>query len=202
MRMDAGQGPQQVTFGGVSEMEDANLQAAIASSMNTKSTMDRNWEPIARVDQRAREKDQPTGLRNIGNTCYFNSLLQVYYTLPSFVKKILEFEVEQLPDPDEEAKNQQQAAAPAQDAASAAQDGEPAAASKDTSNVLRKKLVKSGMKLIHELQILFTTMALGKKKYLDPSGVLQSVVDDQGDQVAIGEEKDISEYNSILLTRI
>ena len=32
--------------------------------------------------------------------------------------------------------------------------------------------------------------------------MLESVVDDQGDQVAIGEEKDISEYNSILLTRI
>lgn len=45
-------------------------------------------------------------------------------------------------------------------------------------------------------------MAVGKKKYLDPSGVLQSVLDDQGDQVAIGEEKDISEYNQVLLTRI
>lgn len=58
------------------------------------------------------------------------------------------------------------------------------------------------MKLIHELQILFASMALGKKKYLDPNGVLKAVVDDQGDQVAIGDEKDISEYNSILLTRI
>ena len=58
------------------------------------------------------------------------------------------------------------------------------------------------MKLISELQKLFATMALGKKKYLDPSGVLQSVLDDQGDQVAIGDEKDISEYNSMLLTRI
>lgn len=45
-------------------------------------------------------------------------------------------------------------------------------------------------------------MALGKKKYLDPSGVLESVLDNQGDQVAIGEEKDISEYNGLLLTRI
>ena len=45
-------------------------------------------------------------------------------------------------------------------------------------------------------------MALGNKKYLDPNGVLKSVLDNQGDQVAIGEEKDISEYNSILLTRI
>ena len=56
--------------------------------------MDRNYEPIARVDQRIREKNQPTGLRNIGNTCYFNSLLQVYYTLPDFVTKILTFQVE------------------------------------------------------------------------------------------------------------
>lgn len=55
------------------------------------------------------------------------------------------------------------------------------------------------MRLIHELQILFATLALGKKKYLDPSGVLESVLDDQGDQVAIGEEKDISEYNTVLL---
>lgn len=58
------------------------------------------------------------------------------------------------------------------------------------------------MKLIHELQNLFATMALGKKKYLDPSGVLESVLDDQGDQVTVGEEKDISEYNLILLQRI
>ena len=49
------------------------------------------------------------------------------------------------------------------------------------NSVLRKKLVKSGMKLIQELQILFTSMALGNKKYLDPSGVLESVLDDQGD---------------------
>lgn len=45
-------------------------------------------------------------------------------------------------------------------------------------------------------------MAVGSKKYLDPNGVLESVLDDQGDQVAIGEEKDIAEYNSMLLTRI
>lgn len=45
-------------------------------------------------------------------------------------------------------------------------------------------------------------MAVGKKKYLDPSGVLSSVLDDQGDQVAIGDEKDISEYNQVLITRI
>ena len=50
--------------------------------------------------------------------------------------------------------------------------------------------------------MIFSTLAVGKKKYLDPSGVLDAVVDDQGDKVAIGDEKDISEYNRILLARI
>lgn len=111
-------------------------------------------------------------MRNIGNTCYFNSLLQIYYTLPNFVKKILNFEVE-LPE----------------DSVIKAAQG-------------KEKLALCGMKLIQQLQTLFATMALGKKKYLDPSAVLESVVDEQGDQVSIGEEKDISEYNAILLTRI
>jgi len=117
----------------------------------------------------------------------------VYYTLPGFVKQILTFEVEKI-EIEEEAKNNEQSAA------GAPQEGQEGAA--QDMSILRKKLVKSGMRLIEELQILFTSMALGKKKYLDPNGVLESVLDDQGDQVAIGEEKDISEYNSILLTRI
>ena len=75
-------------------MNDPEMEHAIAASLNQKSKHDRNYEPIARVDQRIREQNQPTGLRNVGNTCYFNSLLQVYYTLPNFVTKILQFEVE------------------------------------------------------------------------------------------------------------
>ena len=46
------------------------------------------------------------------------------------------------------------------------------------NQTLSRKLVKSGMLLIRELQMIFSTMALGKKKYLDPSGVLDAVVDD------------------------
>ena len=75
-------------------------------------------------------------------------------------------------------------------------------ASDGSLSVLQKKLIKSGLQLIRELQVIFSTLAVGKKKYLDPSGVLDAVVDDQGDKVAIGDEKDISEYNRILLARI
>jgi hypothetical protein len=45
-------------------------------------------------------------------------------------------------------------------------------------------------------------MAKGNKKYVDPSGVLNSIVDDFGQRVQIGEEKDIREFNDVLLSRI
>ena len=38
-------------------MDDAQLQQAIQQSMAVKSTHDRNYEPIARVDQRLREQN-------------------------------------------------------------------------------------------------------------------------------------------------
>ena len=72
--------------------DDAQLQAAIQQSMQpgASSAYDMNYEPMP-IDQRVRPVDLPVGLRNIGNTCYFNSLIQVYYSLPHFVKKIFEF---------------------------------------------------------------------------------------------------------------
>jgi uncharacterized UBP type Zn finger protein len=39
----------------------------------------------------------PCGLKNIGNTCYFNSILQVYYNIPEFVNAILEFQDDGVP---------------------------------------------------------------------------------------------------------
>lgn len=166
---------------------DEMMQQAVMASLNDTGQHDVRHEPIPQVDKRVREENQPTGLRNIGNTCYFNSLLQVYYALPGCVEKILAFKVDHELLADKPVQQQDQAA--------------PAGGEKKDDS-LKTKLVKSGMNLIKELQILFTTMALGKKKYLNPSGVLQAVVDDQGDKLAIGDEKDITEYNVVLLQRI
>lgn len=44
------------------------------------------------LEDQLRGDNEPVGLKNIGNTCYFNSLLQIYYHLPEFVKTILTFD--------------------------------------------------------------------------------------------------------------
>jgi len=36
----------------------------------------------------------PCGLKNIGNTCYFNSLIQVLFFMPNFQEKVLNFDLE------------------------------------------------------------------------------------------------------------
>lgn len=41
-----------------------------------------------------REDNKPAGLKNVGNTCWFNSIIQAFFHLPSFRKLILSFGIE------------------------------------------------------------------------------------------------------------
>lgn len=49
---------------------------------------------------------------------------------------------------------------------------------------------------------LFASLAKSDKKYSDPTGVLQAIVDDFGNPIQIGEQKDIGEFNNNFLARI
>lgn len=69
------------------EMNRVLIQSLQEQKNNISSS---TYEPL-NPEQRKREEGAPCGLKNIGNTCYFNSLLQVYYNLPRFVQEVLEF---------------------------------------------------------------------------------------------------------------
>jgi ubiquitin carboxyl-terminal hydrolase 25 len=62
--------------------------------------------------------------------------------------------------------------------------------------------IKASKKLVIETKKLFATMLLSDKKYTDPSKVLQAIVDEYGNPISIGEQKDIGEFNSTFLARI
>ncbi len=49
---------------------------------------------------------------------------------------------------------------------------------------------------------LFAFMARSDKKYADPTGVLKSLVDDFGNPIEIGDQKDIGEFNTNFLARL
>ena len=64
------------------------------------------------------------------------------------------------------------------------------------------KRLEASRKLIKKLKILFALMTKSDKKYGDPTAVLQSVVDNYARPVEIGDERDIGEFNDILLSRV
>ena len=79
------------TIAGVTDQDYDLNQVLLQSMQDQKNNVNSSsYEPL-NPEQRTREGGVPCGLKNIGNTCYFNSLLQVYYNLPRFVQEVLEF---------------------------------------------------------------------------------------------------------------
>ena len=56
--------------------------------------------------------------------------------------------------------------------------------------------------LAYHLSGLFSRLALTNKKYTEPSEVLRALVDDFGEALVLGDQKDIGEFNLNFLERI
>ena len=131
---------------GVTDEDQMINEALMASiSQNQQNIHSNSYEPL-NPEQRKRENDVPCGLKNIGNTCYFNSILQVYYNIPEFVNAILEFQDDGVPLAHlSKEKDQSQDAIP--------QDQGPSIEYQQEKQDLKK--LESSRKLIKQLQIIF-----------------------------------------------
>lgn len=140
--------------------EDEQMAQAIQRSLEDQVQPEFfSFEPLP-AEQRQREAGIPVGIKNVGNTCYFNSLLQTYFMIPKFVQEVLTFHC-----------------------------AEGTEGSKSTN-------------LVEQLQKLFTSLIRSNQKYVDPLNVLHALVDDYGNHIQIGDQKDVGEFNMILVARI
>lgn len=121
----------------------------------------------------------PVGLKNIGNTCYFNSLLQAYFQNAALVRSVLGYE---LPKRFRSVKDE--------DLPKLSQE----------EGDFKRKLCSC--RLVENLKALFCQLIASDRKYADPTPVITALVDDYGNELAIGDQKDIGEFNLVFLSRI
>ncbi len=50
--------------------------------------------------------------------------------------------------------------------------------------------------------MMFTMITIGMHSYVEPKPVLATIIDDNGQQITIGDERDLREFNEIFLSRI
>eukprot|EP01062_Namystynia_karyoxenos_P080286 TRINITY_DN8619_c0_g1_i1.p1 TRINITY_DN8619_c0_g1~~TRINITY_DN8619_c0_g1_i1.p1 ORF type:complete len:1034 (+),score=335.03 TRINITY_DN8619_c0_g1_i1:110-3103(+) len=75
--------------------QDANMQAALLRSMADAKTMgiQADTDVLQNPTELTREDGIPCGLKNVGNTCYFNTFLQLFFSLPDFREAVYQWSV-------------------------------------------------------------------------------------------------------------
>lgn len=111
--------------------------------------------------------------------CYFNSIIQPYFFIPTFTEKILQAFL-----PEQRLQEQLKGL------------------NKQVKDEISLKRVKHSRHLVVYLSKLLGQMIMSNKKYLDPKFVLKSLCDDFGNRIQIGEQKDIGEFNMNFIERV
>jgi ubiquitin carboxyl-terminal hydrolase 25/28 len=76
------------------------------------------------------------------------------------------------------------------------------AGSPPQSDLSKQRRVQAAYELVGELRRLFTAMAYSNKRSIDPTPLLRHLVNDEGHRVNMGEERDLCEFNMLLLGRL
>jgi len=152
-----------------SQALEEQIQKAIQLSLE-------EGDSYIKPDQLIRHNGNHVGLKNVGNTCYFNSLIQTIFQIKELLTSILTF---QAPEDLDKLLSEMKVTDPI---------------------IIKRK--KACLKLVLATRKLFILMLLGNKKILDPSEVTNSLIDAQGKPMKIGEQLDIGEFAINFFERI
>jgi len=148
--------------------EDYDLQRALKLSL----------EQTAQLEE-TRPADIPAGLMNVGNSCYFNSLIQSYFWEPDMLKIVFppdDFEPGLLPDElKREASESKMRSAP------------------DESDTEK---IQTSITFLTELQTLFTQLLKSNSKYCNPSRVLKTLLSYSNRSATSRDQEDPAEFQS------
>lgn len=74
--------------------EDPAYQQAIRESLKTSNSRNQLREANTQTEFKLRKNNEMVGLMNVGNTCYFNALVQVLFQIRVFRDRILACDVD------------------------------------------------------------------------------------------------------------
>ncbi|KAJ3447100.1 ubiquitin carboxyl-terminal hydrolase [Anaeramoeba flamelloides] len=152
------------------------IEASILSSQNKTQDLD-SWYKMSwptNPYERMRIEGIPTGLLNVGNTCYVNSMIQSYFMLPHFRKKILQFRPTQ-----QEIKEL-------------------------TTNQNNEKNVDlPELEIIHEFQRLFSAMISSNLRFVNPKKPIKLIFNKDVDEFfKFGQQNDVTEFHDKFCDKI
>jgi len=155
-------------------------------------------DPAALMRSGARA-NMPAGLKNLGATCYMNTLFQCLFMNKHFRSGLYRFRSRKqqgIKEEDEEQKQQQDADmkddAAAAVVANGAANGAPAPA-QDDDDVQEHH---DPDRIVTELQYLFARLEFGRASFEDPCRIVSSL------GLKRGEQQDVNEFNNLLLAHL
>ncbi|KAJ3452519.1 ubiquitin carboxyl-terminal hydrolase [Anaeramoeba flamelloides] len=152
------------------------IEASILSSQNKTQDLD-SWYKMSwptNPYERMRIEGIPTGLLNVGNTCYVNSMIQSYFMLPHFRKKILQFRPTQ-----QEIKEL------------------------TTNQNNEKNVVLPELEIIHEFQRLFSAMISSNLRFVNPKKPIKLIFNKGVDEFfKFGQQNDVTEFHDKFCDKI
>eukprot|EP00929_Paragymnodinium_shiwhaense_P064594 TRINITY_DN32382_c0_g1_i1.p1 TRINITY_DN32382_c0_g1~~TRINITY_DN32382_c0_g1_i1.p1 ORF type:complete len:1119 (-),score=286.46 TRINITY_DN32382_c0_g1_i1:113-3469(-) len=172
--------------------EDADLNIALEMSMREKQDgLGLGGLSTGAFEGCMREDDLACGLRNIGNTCYVNSLLQTLLHVYEFRDMMLRYRTPR------ELGRGDIAAAPV----SAEPEPEGAEEKKVSAQQLQRRK-ECSIRLASELRQLCAYGLFTLRSCIDPSRLLNEFVDEKGEKLPIGSQEDVGEFMLRLMERL